>query len=78
MQNISRIQQIDMQIALLDQQIKSAESSKNTAIILMIGSLIILWPLLIVGGIMYHSSNNKINNLNSQKQMLLMERDWCT
>ena len=64
MQNSFRIQQIDWQIATLDQQIKSAESSKNTGLILMIASVIVLWPLLIVGGIMYGSANNKIKDLN--------------
>jgi hypothetical protein len=76
MQNTLRLQQIDIQIAALDQQIKSAESSKSTAIILMVASLFILWPLLIAGAIMYGSANNKIKDLNSQKQMLLMERNW--
>ncbi len=77
MQNSFRIQQIDWQIATLDQQIKSAESSKNTGLILMIASVIVLWPLLIVGGIMYGSANNKIKDLNMQKQALLMERNRC-
>lgn len=76
MQNTSRVQQIDQQITALDQQIKSAESSKSTGLILMIASLVILWPLLIVGGIMYGSADNKIKDLNMQKQTLLMERNW--
>ena len=74
MQNTSRIQQIDWQIAALDQQIKSAESSKTTGIILMCVSLIIIWPLLIAGGYMFFNANSKINDLKSQKQMLLLER----
>ena len=77
MQNNFRAQQIDWQIAALDQQIKSAESSKNTGLILMIASVIVLWPLLIVGGIMYGSASNKIKDLNMQKQALLMERNRC-
>ena len=78
MQNNMRLQQINMQIVALDQEIRSAESSKSTAVILMVASLIVLWPLLIIGGIMYSSAKNKINNLTSQKQMLLMERSWYT
>ena len=74
MQNAPRVQQIDLQIADLDQQIKKAESSKSTGLILMGVSLIILWPLLIIGLIMFASANSKINDLTSQKQQLLMER----
>ena len=75
MENSVRIQQIDMQIAALDQQIKSAESSKNTGIVLMVVSIVILWPLLIAGFVMFNSANTKISDLNAQKQALLLERN---
>lgn len=77
MQNNLSAQQIDFQIAALDEQIRSAESSKKTGIILMCTSLLVLWPLLIVGAIMIDSADKKINDLNMQKQMLLMQRTYC-
>ncbi len=63
-----------MQLLELDKQIKSAESSKSTGLVLMVVSLVILWPLLVVGGIMFASANSKIKDLESQKQRLLSER----
>ena len=55
----------------IENEIAKAESTKKTAIILMIISLFLLWPLLIVGLIMYFNANSKINNLNAEKNRIL-------
>lgn len=58
----------------IEQEIKNAESNKKTGTVLMIISIFMLWPLLIVGAIVYSNANSKINRLNEEKkQIMFME-----
>ena len=59
----------------IDQQIKKAEDDKKSAIFLMIISLFFLWPLLIVGIVIYYNANKKINELNIEK-IKIMSDEW--
>ncbi len=55
----------------IEQEIKNAESSKTTGIVMMIVSIFMLWPLLIVGGIVYSNAKSKINRLNEEKKQIM-------
>ena len=68
------IQAIDQKLFDIDSQIKQKEGNKKTAIVLMIVSIFLLWPLLIVGGIMYATANNSINALQSSKEQLMQQK----
>ena len=59
------------QLSRSEEDIKKAEGKKKTATILMIVSIFCLWPLLVVGIIMYISANNNINQLNEEKQKIM-------
>lgn len=58
-------------LAEIEDEIKKAESNKVGAIIMMVVSLFFLWPLLIVGGIMYSNANKKIEALNAEKRSIM-------
>ncbi len=55
----------------IEREIKSAESDKRNGIIMMIVSLFFLWPLLIVGIVVYNKANNKINLLYDEKKNIM-------
>ncbi len=57
----------------IEQDIKNAEGNKRTGMVLMIVSIFMLWPLLIVGAIIYGNANSKINRLNEEKKRILFE-----
>ena len=67
----------EMRLMQIENEIKKAESQKSIAIILMVVSIFILWPLLIVGIIMYFNANKKIEGLNQEK-MKIMFQDYFT
>ena len=58
-------------LAEIEDEIKKAESNKVGAIIMMVVSVFFLWPLLIVGGIMYSNANKKIEVLNAEKRNIM-------
>ena len=69
--NINReIKDLEFEIEQIDSEINKARESKNTGIVLMIVSIFFLWPLLIVGGIMYSNANNKEKELTSKKSRI--------
>ena len=57
----------------IEQEIKKAEGNKTTGMVLMIVSIFMLWPLLIVGAIVYGNANSKINRLNEEKKQIMFE-----
>lgn len=58
----------------IEQEIKNAEGNKRIGMVLMIVSIFRLWPLLVVGAIVYGNANSKINRLNEEKkQIMFME-----
>lgn len=59
----------------IEQEIKKEESNKKTGTVLMIISIFMLWPLFIVGIIIYSNANKKINWLNEEKQKIMFE-EW--
>ena len=69
MNNISK----EMRLAEIEDEIRKAEGNKGTACILMVISLFFLWPLLIVGGVMYSKANKKIDQLNEEKRMIMFQ-----
>lgn len=64
------IEDLEFEIDQIDSEIKKAKESKNTGIVIMIVSIFFLWPLLIVGGIMYSNANNKEKELTSKKSRI--------
>jgi len=44
---------------------------------MMVVSIFFLWPLLIVGIIVYNNANKKINELNEEKKRIMFE-DWVS
>lgn len=58
----------------IDRQISEAEGNKNTGIILMIVSLFMLWPLAIVGIVIYFNANSKIKRLETEKINIIAEQ----
>ncbi len=62
----------------IEEEIKKAESQKKLAILIMIISIFIPWPLLIIGGFMYYSENNKIKELNKEKKELSYQNYYDT
>lgn len=62
-----------MRLMEIEQEIKKAESNKSGGIIMMVVSIFFLWPLLIVGIIVYNNANNKINELNEEKKRIMFE-----
>ncbi len=69
------IQEIDFKLSDIDTQIKQKEDTKKSAIIMMVISIFLLWPLLIVGGIMYSSAESSIKALQQQKNELLFQKN---
>lgn len=63
----------NFQIMEIEDKIRKAESQKGTAVVLMIISIFCLWPLLIVGIIMYNNANKEINYLNEEKKRIMFE-----
>lgn len=63
------------QLAQIDEKIKQAEGSRRNGVILMVISLFFLWPLLIVGIIIYHNANKEIERLNDEKKALMFN-NW--
>lgn len=72
--NNMAIQQIDLRISEINAEIQTKEGSKKQGITLMIVSVFFLWPLLVVGGIMYTSANNRVKALEQERAHLLMQR----
>lgn len=66
-----------MRLMEIEQEIKKAESSKSGGVVMMVVSIFFLWPLLIVGIIVYNNANNKINELNEEKKRIMFE-DWVS
>ena len=58
----------------IDRQISEAEGNKNTGTILMIVSLFMLWPLAIVGIVIYFNANSKIKRLKTEKINIIAEQ----
>ena len=63
----------EMRLAQIEDEIKKAESEKNTACIMMVVSIFLLWPLLIVGAIMYNNAKKKIEALNNEKKQIMFQ-----
>lgn len=66
-----------MRLMEIEQEIKKAESSKSGGVVMMVVSIFFLWPLLIVGIIVYNNANKKINELNEEKKRIMFE-DWVS
>ena len=64
------IEDLEFEIDQINRDIKKAQEGKNTGIAIMIVSIFFLWPLLIVGGIMYSNNNNKEKELTSKRARL--------
>lgn len=64
------IEDLEFEIDQINRDIKKAQEGKNTGIVIMIVSIFFLWPLLIVGGIMYSNNNNKEKELTSKRARL--------
>lgn len=67
------IKDLEFEIDQIDSEIKKAKESKNTGILFMIVSIFFLWPLLIVGGIIYLNANSKEKELISKKSRIKHE-----
>ena len=63
----------EMRLMEIENELKKAESQKTTAVIMMVASLIVLWPLLIVGIIQYSNANKKIERLNEEKKSIMFQ-----
>ena len=63
----------EIRLAEIENQIKSAESNKTAAIVMMVVSIFFLWPLLIVGIIVYINANKKIESLNEEKRKIMYQ-----
>ena len=64
------IEDLEFEIDQINRDIKKAQEGKSTGIVIMIVSIFFLWPLLIVGGIMYSNNNNKEKELTSKRARL--------
>lgn len=67
------IEHLKMRLFEINQQINTAKNNKSIGLILMIVSIFFLWPLLIVGIIMYISNDKKINELEIEKRRIQWE-----
>ena len=63
----------ELRLSQIEDEIKKAESEKNTACIMMVVSIFLLWPLLIVGAIMYNNAKKKIEELNNEKKQIMFQ-----
>ena len=63
----------EMRLSQIEDEIKKAESEKNTACIMMVVSLFFLWPLLIFGAIQYDKAKKKIDELNNEKKQIMFQ-----
>ena len=63
----------ELRLSQIEDEIKKAESEKNTACIMMVVSIFFLWPLLIVGAIMYNNAKKKIEELNNEKKQIMFQ-----
>ena len=68
----------EIRLKEIEEEIKKAESQKKLAVLIMIISIFILWPLLIIGGIMYYNENNKLKELNKEKKELSYQNYYDT
>ena len=64
------IETLKFEVGQIENELKKVKENKGVAIVMMIVSIFFLWPLLIVGGIMYLNNNSKANELNSKKSRL--------
>ena len=66
----------------IETQLKSANSNKTTGVVLCVISIFMLWPLLIVGLIVYANANSKVKALEEEKRNInwqlanLVEEEW--
>ena len=63
----------ELRLLQIEDEIKKAESEKNTACFMMIISWFFLWPLLIVGAIQYDKAKKKIEELNEEKKQIMFQ-----
>lgn len=59
---------LQQRLSEIETQLKSANSNKNTGIVLCIISIFMLWPLIIVGLIIYANANSKVKALEEEKR----------
>ena len=64
------IETLKFKVGQIENELKKVKENKGVAIVMMIVSIFFLWPLLIVGGLMYLNNNSKANELNSKKSRL--------
>lgn len=62
-----------LRLSQIQAEIKEAEDKKNTAVIMMVVSMFILWPLLIFGALQYDKANKKIEALNEEKREIMIQ-----
>lgn len=62
-----------LRLSQIQAEIKEAEDKKNTAVIMMVVSMFILWPLLIFGALQYDKANKKIEALNEEKREIMLQ-----
>ena len=62
-----------LRLAQIQTEIKEAESKKNTAVIMMVVSIFILWPLLIFGIFQYNEAKKRIEALNEEKREIMFQ-----
>ena len=65
---------VEMQLAEIENEIKKAENAKGEAIILMVISIFLLWPLLFVGVYQYGKANRRIEALNEEKNKIIFQQ----
>lgn len=58
---------LNFELSKIESELKKVKEGKNTGICVMIISIFFLWPLLIVGGVMYSNNSNKEKELLSKK-----------
>ena len=63
----------EMRLAQIENDLKKAESQKKTAIVMMVVSIFFLWPLIILGIIQYNNANKEIEQLNQEKQQIILQ-----
>ena len=63
----------ELRLSQIETEIKKAESEKSTAVVMMVVSIFILWPLLILGAIQYDKAKKKIDALNEEKKKIMFQ-----
>ena len=64
---------IQFKIDEIDEKINKEKSNKTTGVVLMIISIFFLWPILIVGIIIWSKANNEVDKLETEKKKLEWE-----